>query len=621
MDLPATNGNTGHSWTLEALGALGDRGDTGGAGGHTGRLSPPHRRMLLEESGISAGVVAERGYRTVKSRAELLAFPMWQRRLGLLLPVYSPDGQSTTAQLRPDRPRRDKNGKAIKYDTPSGSRALLDVHPRMLSKIGDEEKGEALWITEGIKKGDSLSSRGRCTISLIGVWNFQRNGELLPCWDHVVLAGRRVYVIFDSDVMVKPEVQLALERLVAALEDRGAEVLVVYLPGPEKGVDDYLVAGGTVEELEALARPYQPEDLGRIRLSRDEELQALVEVLEETFWAHEWKGMGGHSARDVFKELVEAAARHGQVHAGGIRVELSWRTLSERAKVSSRTLGKAITRLEDAGLAYRDNEGRKADKRGAFVLRASVKQVGKKGAARKRTSEEACGPGALHLRAPRLRWSAPRRTIRRGLVRGSRRVRSGVRQHRSGRKRLGKIRGAVLDTLDRAGGTATVKEICAALHRSRPRDLRRRVLPMLEEAGIITVGEDGRVSLADNWLKALERARELGRELEAERLTKARHQRQREAFRNRHRTPRPDRAPSEREMHHRRRTFPTRRRQYIAAAIARLFSERPEYHNRRTGQITCALAHYLEPDFPRGPDGLPKDAEVEAILDGEEPAA
>ena len=36
----------------------------------------------------------------------------------------------------------------------------------------------------------------------------------------------------------------------------------------------------------------------------------------------------------------------------------------------------------------------------------------------------------------------------------------------------------------------------------------------------------------------------------------------------------------------------------------------------RAGQITCRLAFYLAPDFPRGPDGVPKDSEVEAILDG-----
>jgi hypothetical protein len=496
-------------------------------------LSEAHKRTLLEESAISTTVVAGRGYWTATRRQCLVGLvKAYQRRVpALVVPVYSPDGETTTLQVRPDRPRV-RDGKAIRYETPADSRCILDVHPSMHDSA--RKTSEDLWITEGIKKGDSLTSRGRCTVSLIGVWNWQRGGEMLSCWDHVALEGRRVYVVFDSDVMVKPEVQLALERLVAALERRGAEVLVVYLPGPEKGVDDYLAAGGTVEQLEELARPYRPEAFGRIRLSRDEQLRALVEDLEATLWRHEWKGIGGYSARDVFVKLVEAAARCGKPHASGVRVEISHRTLAERAKVSARTLWKAIGRLEEAGLAQRDNAGRKADKTGSFVLRASVRQVVQREDTAEAASRdsEAYDRGDLHLRAPRLRWSAPKRTIRRGLVRGTRKVRSGARQHRSGRKRLGKIRGSVLDALDVAGGERTVAELCEVLHRSRPRDLRRRVLLMLEEAAIITVEGDV-VRLTDNWLEALDRARELGRELEAERMDRARHQRQREAFRRR----------------------------------------------------------------------------------------
>jgi hypothetical protein len=37
-------------------------------------------------------------------------------------------------------------------------------------------------------------------------------------------------VVFDSDTLTNPGIQLALERLVALLEGRGANVYVVYLP-------------------------------------------------------------------------------------------------------------------------------------------------------------------------------------------------------------------------------------------------------------------------------------------------------------------------------------------------------------------------------------------------------
>jgi hypothetical protein len=185
--------------------------------------------MLFGESGISSGIAQERSYYTARRRSEVPeVFKNYQRKPGLVVPIYSPDDTSRNWQLRPDKPRTDKKGKPLKYETPGNSKVILDVHPLMLEEVrsGDED----LWITEGIKKADALTSRGLPTVGLIGVWNWQRYGQMLPCWDHVRLEGRRVYVVFDSDVMVKEGVQLALERLVAALEGLGAEVLVVYLP-------------------------------------------------------------------------------------------------------------------------------------------------------------------------------------------------------------------------------------------------------------------------------------------------------------------------------------------------------------------------------------------------------
>jgi hypothetical protein len=193
-------------------------------------LSDEHRRQLLEESGISPDVASERGYWTATKRSDLPPeLKDYQKRVpALVVPTFSPDRETTSCQIRPDNPRRNKKGKPIKYETPGGGRCILDVHPRNMDRIRDASV--PLWITEGIKKGDALTSHGECAISLTGVWNWQRDGELLPCWDHVALSERLVYVAFDSDVMEKENVQLALERLVYALEDRGADVHVVYLP-------------------------------------------------------------------------------------------------------------------------------------------------------------------------------------------------------------------------------------------------------------------------------------------------------------------------------------------------------------------------------------------------------
>jgi hypothetical protein len=219
---------------------------------------PHHRQQLVKESGIAPQVILDRGYRTVKTKTELkrLGFSKRQQLApALVIPMYGPTGELATHQIRPDSPREDRDGKVIKYETPANSRVYLDVHPSQSERIKDSTI--ALWITEGVKKADCVVSHGQCAVALQGVWCWQKGGVPLPEWEDVKLHGRMVYVVFDSDVMTKSAVQAALKKLVAFLVGRGAKVRIVYLPdgegGKKQGVDDYLVAGGTVKELKTLA--------------------------------------------------------------------------------------------------------------------------------------------------------------------------------------------------------------------------------------------------------------------------------------------------------------------------------------------------------------------------------
>jgi hypothetical protein len=541
-------------------------------------LSDSHQEMLFEESGISPGVAAERGYYTARSRSEVpRTFKDYQRKPGLVVPMFSPDGETIGYQLRPDRPR--KGGP--KYETPGGVSPVVDVHPRMLEEA---RRGSGpLLITEGAKTGDAATSRGIPTVVLAGVWMWcvpkVKPYRLKPCFDHIRLEGREVLVAFDSDCMSKAGVQEALEALVRALEGRGALVKVIYLPdaadGSKQGVDDYLAAGGTVKEMLVLARKFNPADVGRIRLSRDERLRAGVEDLERRWWAEEWKGRGGHTARDVYLKLVEAAARSGKIHPDGIRVKVSWGKLQVGAKVARKTLAKALARLEERGLLYRDNEGRKADKTGAFVLRAKVDQYG--GTGGQATPElRACDPGGLPLRAPRLRWSRPKFTPRRGFVSGTRKVReSKPPAPRERVERLGKIRGAVVDALVGAGGTLTLQELCEVLHRKRPRDVRRRILPMLEEAAIIETVDDV-ITLAADWTARLDDARKAGGELEADELAEERRKRNSRAYHARDKAP--ESRPSSEGL----------------AAVKRSHEKRAEHIAEHDEQAAAARAAELE---------------------------
>jgi hypothetical protein len=191
-------------------------------------LSTEHREMLEVESSISPEYIAGRGYYTASRRAYVPeVFKGKQRRLGLVIPTFSPSG-ATGFRLRPNV--RISPGR--KYEQPYGVGSILDVHPFNLERVRNPHV--ELWITEGEKTADSLASRGECVISIPGVNNFARKGsrgvEGLPCWDYIPLQERTVNVVFDSDVLTNSGIQLALERLVALLEGRGASVYVVYLP-------------------------------------------------------------------------------------------------------------------------------------------------------------------------------------------------------------------------------------------------------------------------------------------------------------------------------------------------------------------------------------------------------
>ena len=226
-------------------------------GGERSAMLPAHREYLSTRA-VADEVAAERGYRSATKRSELerLGFGRTQQLVpSLVIPICSVRGEVESYQLRPDNPRMNKKGKARKYEMRSGSRMLLDVHPRLGRPYGDGEvaliAGPAipLFITEGIPKADAGISIGLCCIALLGVWNFRGSNAAggktaLADWESVALNGRSVYIAFDSDVMEKPEVYDALARLKPFLESRKANVKLIYLPnrenGQKLGLDDYI---------------------------------------------------------------------------------------------------------------------------------------------------------------------------------------------------------------------------------------------------------------------------------------------------------------------------------------------------------------------------------------------
>lgn len=238
-----------------------------------------HRKMLLD-SAISPAVASARKYRslmrdtraTTESRDTLkrLGFSreIWgegfeRRQAGLLIPLYGPTGRQTSWQFRPDTPRSNDKGKVRKYEMPRGRVAVVDVHPDNVDRIADPRV--ELFITEGIKKGDALTSLGLCVVTLSGVFNWRSTLGTLGDWEDVPLRGRAVTVLFDADAAKNRNVARAMARLGRWLKSKQAKVRYIACPmvndDPKTGVDDFLAAGGTLTQLVEVAtiRPPDPD--------------------------------------------------------------------------------------------------------------------------------------------------------------------------------------------------------------------------------------------------------------------------------------------------------------------------------------------------------------------------
>ncbi len=223
----------------------------------------PHHRTMLEATALSPEVIQARGYRTATTKTQLkdLGFSDAQCRVpALVIPIFDVTGQVALHQIRPDSPRTGQHGKAVKYDTPKGAKMALDIPPTVRPLLGNPHR--PLFITEGVKKADSAVSHGLCCIALLGVWNWRGANEeggktVLAAWEYIALEDRDVYVVFDSDVALKPEVHQALVRLKGFLDSRKAKARVIYLEsrtdGGKVGLDDFFAAGGVVATLMARA--------------------------------------------------------------------------------------------------------------------------------------------------------------------------------------------------------------------------------------------------------------------------------------------------------------------------------------------------------------------------------
>jgi hypothetical protein len=514
-------------------------------------LAEHHRHTHEVDSAIAPDILDSSGVDTIPDGRQLpRGFSPRQRKRapGVLYEVPRPNGE-TTWVFRPDDPDPDNPG--LKYEATckklGGPGNVLYVHPSQRHLI-DNTSVPVIFV-EGIKKALAIITAARAAgvevlvVGILGVWNWKSGGEPISDMFAVPVEGRDVSIVYDCDMLINPSVQGACKGLAELQIDRGAAVRVAFLPSDTKGADDFFAAGKTYAELLMTMRAYDPGDFERVRLTRDEKLRALLEDLELQHASADWTAPGGDADEDLYLALGAHARRHGKPHPDGLWVEASWGALGFEAKISSsRTVGKGIARLEARDLLYRDNEGRKEGKPGAFVLCAGVKHIGEssadEGIVTKSLQES--DPSTLHPRAPRLWASQPKFKPTKKMIRKHRLgTLSYLPESREGVERLGKKRSHIFDRIDTAGGALSLDELARLMGVKRPRDLVRRkrtaqgrdgLLVWPEKAGIVEIEGDV-VSLTPDWLDRLEEQRERGEELEADEQAKRDRKRRSLAYR------------------------------------------------------------------------------------------
>jgi putative DNA primase/helicase len=525
-------------------------------------LSVEHRRELQTGSDIAPHVVAERGYSTItESEALSLGFSEDQARSGLLIPFYTPCGK-LSYQLKPHNPRVGL-GKPIKYETRAGRDIVLDVHPSNYHRLLHAH--EAIYVIEGIKKADCGASRGLLTVGLSGVWNWgkkrKRGGAkygrpgLLGDWGVIPLEGRTVYICFDADYREKQNVALAMLRLAERLTERGAHVYIMELPGPEKGLDDYVVAGGDLERLEREARPFTPSNLIGYAAKPDARIHRCVGRISAAMRLDEWKRTDA-TAHSLLRTLLELALLGGRYDkdTDSVEVMIGTRELIQYAGIGCRkTLTRNTAKLQKRGYIEKVPGDRSKGRANRYILKLSNMPPGIEIV--ETSSPLSITGGDLDNFAPHLRWHGPTGAKSGEDERDSKLPREGASPenpyhlkpkqesiyegqevpqiHAEGELSLGKTVEMALHLLLSWGGEGTLKDLSTATGINHTGKLRAK----LEACGGVfeldPKGKHGaRVRLVGDWRRRLDARRESGGEFRRSRQQAVRNRQARESFRN-----------------------------------------------------------------------------------------
>jgi len=204
-----------------------------------------------------------------------------------------------------------------------------------------------LFITEGEKKAACATAHDIPCIGLGGVWSFKSKKTLKPILDdfkEIKWEGRTVIIVFDNDIVSKPEVMMAMRELSSRLRDMGvAKVLMKLLPqeedGTKLGVDDFIVQYG-VEAFHELEPIFVSELMERM-LELNERYAMIPSVADDIFCTETRRFSSGHkfvSQLEADNNVIEAIpTQNGKTKETKIKVAKEWLEWPGRRKLKGIT--------------------------------------------------------------------------------------------------------------------------------------------------------------------------------------------------------------------------------------------------------------------------------------------
>ncbi|MEA5617902.1 plasmid replication protein, CyRepA1 family [Cronbergia sp. UHCC 0137] len=186
--------------------------------------------------------------------------------------------------FKPTQPRKNQNGKIIKYEHPPSTptrvfclRVTLQIWQQVAQRyniaipdnitISTDGEAEGFWqwvtelnipiiICEGVKKAAALLTQGYAAIGVPGITSGYRvvkdefgkvtRRQLIPDLAVFTTTKRSFYICFDFETQDKKiaAVNNAISQLGCLFQQNNCAVKVIELPGIEKGVDEFIAAKG-----------------------------------------------------------------------------------------------------------------------------------------------------------------------------------------------------------------------------------------------------------------------------------------------------------------------------------------------------------------------------------------